>query len=49
MWIHRCADDPGAHGPGPLAGLRVAVKDNVDVAGLPTTAGCPDYAYLPDR
>lgn len=49
IWIHRCADDPGPHGTGTLAGLRVAVKDNVDVAGLPTTAGCPDYAYLPDR
>jgi allophanate hydrolase len=34
---------------GPLAGLRLAVKDNVDVAGLPTTAGCPDFAYLPER
>lgn len=34
---------------GPLAGLRLAVKDNVDVAGLPTTAGCPGYAYRPDR
>lgn len=32
---------------GPLAGLLLAVKDNVDVAGLPTTAGCPAYAYLP--
>lgn len=31
----------------PLAGLLVAVKDNVDVAGLPTTAGCPEYAYSP--
>jgi allophanate hydrolase len=29
----------------PLAGLLVAVKDNVDVAGLPTTAGCPEFAY----
>ncbi|MFC4124236.1 allophanate hydrolase [Nocardia rhizosphaerae] len=29
----------------PLAGLLVAVKDNVDVAGLPTTAACPEFAY----
>jgi allophanate hydrolase len=33
----------------PLAGRLLAVKDNIDVAGLPTTAGCPDYSYLPDR
>ncbi|GAB3970150.1 allophanate hydrolase [Actinoallomurus acanthiterrae] len=33
----------------PLAGAVVAVKNNIDVAGLPTTAGCPSYAYLPDR
>lgn len=31
----------------PLAGTVVAVKDNVDVAGLPTTAGCPEFAYSP--
>ncbi|MGA2303644.1 MAG: allophanate hydrolase [Acidimicrobiales bacterium] len=31
----------------PLLGLTFAVKDNIDVAGLPTTAGCPDFAYLP--
>ncbi|MGW3360273.1 allophanate hydrolase [Streptomyces bungoensis] len=32
----------------PLAGTVLAVKGNIDVAGLPTTAGCPAYAYLPD-
>ncbi|MBF6453672.1 allophanate hydrolase [Nocardia cyriacigeorgica] len=32
----------------PLAGLLIAVKDNVDVAGLPTTAACPAFAYTPD-
>jgi allophanate hydrolase len=31
----------------PLWGLMVAVKDNIDVAGLPTTAACPGYAYTP--
>src|SRR5688572_26317784 len=31
----------------PLAGLLLAVKDNIDVAGIPTTAGCPAFAYAP--
>ncbi len=33
---------------GPLTGLVLAVKDNVDVAGIPTTAACPDFSYIPD-
>ena len=31
----------------PLAGLVFAVKDNIDVRGLPTTAGAASYAYRP--
>ena len=32
---------------GALHGVPFAVKDNLDLAGLPTTAACPDFAYVP--
>ncbi|MEN1975347.1 allophanate hydrolase [Cellulomonas olei] len=60
VWIHlrpradveadvRAQADRAAAGEDlPLLGRLVAVKDNIDVAGLPTTAGCPGVAWTPD-
>jgi len=53
IWITRVSDEDvlsraralQAEGPQgrPLWGVPFAVKDSIDVAGLPTTAGCPGY------
>lgn len=46
-WIHKPETSLIGDAQGPLAGLRFAVKDNIDVAGWPTTAACPSFAYTP--
>jgi allophanate hydrolase len=55
IWISRFSEAAvlaqldAADTAGPLYGVPFAVKDNIDVAGLPTTAACPDFSYLPAR
>jgi allophanate hydrolase len=33
----------------PLYGIPFAIKDNIDLAGVPTTAACPDFSYVPEK
>jgi allophanate hydrolase len=33
----------------PLFGIPFAIKDNIDAANLPTTAGCPMFSYLAEK
>ena len=33
----------------PLYGVPFAIKDNIDLADVPTTAACPDFSYTPTR
>lgn len=57
VWIHKLpADTVRAYAMAlegkdikslPLYGIPFAIKDNIDLAGVPTTAACPDYSYVP--
>ena len=48
-WISRCDPPLSTASSGSLAGLTFAVKDNMDVAGMPTTAACPGFAFTPSH
>src|SRR5260370_34045742 len=39
--------DPAAIHKLPLYGIPFVIKDNIDLPGTATTAGCPDFAYPP--
>jgi allophanate hydrolase len=43
------ACSPAERAAMPLFGVPFGVKDNIDVAGLPTTAACPAFAYMPEQ
>ncbi len=49
--LYRYADALADRDPAtlPLYGIPFAIKDNIDLAGAPTTAACPEFAYVPER
>src|SRR5580704_19367196 len=57
IWIHLVPEEDAIqaaealHGTAahPLFGIPFAVKDNIDAANLPTTAGCPMFSYLAEK
>lgn len=59
IWIYQLTEDelapylkalssksPESH---PLWGIPFAIKDNIDLAGIPTTAACPEFSYIPEK
>jgi len=57
IWIHLVPEEDAVrsaealHGTAshPLFGIPFAVKDNIDAANLPTTAGCPMFSYVAEK
>lgn len=50
VWISRVRPTDRTPDPNlPLAGRTFAIKDNIDLAGVPTTAACPAFSYTPAR